>query len=86
MQVDVLSFSKHKQLQRIEALQVLQQSLAEVCRHDPNKLEGLAMLLHLPGLLSQVCPDSPSLKMSLMLLMLLCLCYGLRMYTALGSV
>ena len=85
MQVDVLSFSKHKQLQRIEALQVLQQSLPEVCRHDPNKLEGLAMLLHLPGLLSQVFPDS-LYKMSLMLLMLLCLCYGLRMYSALDSV
>ena len=71
VQVDDLSSSKHKQLQHIEALQTLQQSLQDVCRHNRNKLEGLAILLHLPGCLSQVCRVSPSVQATCMLLTLL---------------
>ena len=48
-QVDILSSSKRKQLQQLEALQTLQQSLQEACKIDPNKLDGLSILLQPPG-------------------------------------
>lgn len=50
MQVDgSLTSSKADQLQQIEALQTLQQSLQEVCSSHPYKVEGLAICLQLSG-------------------------------------
>ena len=49
VQVDgVLCTTKQQQLQHIEALQLLQHSLQEVCLSNPDKLEGLAISLQLP--------------------------------------
>lgn len=54
LQVGVLSSSKQKQLQSLEALQTLQQSLHDFSQGSTNQLEGLAIHLQLPGPLAQV--------------------------------